>query len=176
MPPSGSTSGSAFSARSEPPGRSGTSHSSQASTSAMSAMSVALAPALSKAHGVDRWQMRRQAAPAVARVFRDPQAAGGRADREPVARLVDREAVAIDEIVGMLLRQPAAQNLERAAAIARARDDEYGVERDAPLDLVRRHEPGGVGVLGMHRGGDAELERRDRRHLLTARRAIGRAE
>src|SRR5256885_16158209 len=144
MPPSGSTSGSAFSARSEPPGLSGASQSSQASASAMSAMSVALAPALSKAHGVDRWQMRRQAAPAVARVFRDPQAAGGRADREAVARLVDREAVAIDEIVGMLLRQPAAPNLERAGALARARDDGFGVEGDAPPVPVRRPEPGGV--------------------------------
>src|SRR5205085_10222712 len=136
MPPSGSASGSAFSARSEPPGRSGTSHSSQASASAMKAMSVALAPALSKAHGVDRRQMRRQAAPAVARVFRDPQAAGGRADGEAVARLVDREAVAVDQVIGMLLRQPAAQHLERAAAIARARDDEFGLERHAPLILV----------------------------------------
>src|SRR5438067_13227014 len=112
MPPSGSTSGSAFSARSEPPGLSGASQSSHASVSAMSAISVALAAALSKAHGVDRRQMRRQAAPAVARVFRDPQAAGGRADGEALARLVDREAVAVDEVVGMLLRQSAAQDLE----------------------------------------------------------------
>src|SRR5256885_17142697 len=121
MPPSGSTSGSAFSARSEPPGLSGASQSSQASASAMSAISVALAAALSKAHGVDRWQMRRQAAPAVARVFRDPQAAGGRADREAVARLVARAAAAKDGIVGMLLRQPAGQKLGSAPPIAPAR-------------------------------------------------------
>src|SRR4051812_33580686 len=120
MPPSGSTSGSAFSARSEPPGLSGARQSSQASASAMSAMSVALAAALSKAHGVDRRQMRRQAAPAVARVLRHPQAAGGRTDRQALARLVDREAVAVHQVVGMLLRQPAAQDLERGSAIARA--------------------------------------------------------
>src|ERR1051325_10108296 len=40
MPGSGSASGSAFNARSEPPGRSGASHSSPASDSAMSAMSA----------------------------------------------------------------------------------------------------------------------------------------
>ena len=43
MPPSGTVSGSAFSASSEPPGRSGASHSSQASDSAISAISAALA-------------------------------------------------------------------------------------------------------------------------------------
>src|SRR5882762_6168262 len=45
MPPSGAASGSAFRARSEPPGRSGASASSQASASTMSATSAAMASA-----------------------------------------------------------------------------------------------------------------------------------
>src|ERR1051325_3300207 len=49
MPPSGTVSGSAFSASSEPPSRSGASHSSQASDSAISAISAALAAARSLA-------------------------------------------------------------------------------------------------------------------------------
>src|SRR5580765_1225706 len=119
MPPSGSTSGSAFSASSEPPGRAGASHSSHASASAISAISAALAAALSKAHGVDRRQVRREAAPAVARVLGDPQPAGGRAHRQALAGLVDRETMAVDEVVGVLLRQAAAQHLEALAAVAR---------------------------------------------------------
>src|SRR5947207_14498390 len=45
MPPSGAASGRAFSASSEPPGRSGASHSSQASESTISATSAAAASA-----------------------------------------------------------------------------------------------------------------------------------
>src|SRR5207302_2787793 len=41
----------------------------------------------------------------------DPQPAGGRAEREVLARGIDREAVAVDEIVGVLLGQAFSQHL-----------------------------------------------------------------
>src|SRR5262252_552287 len=76
-----------------------------------------------EAHGVDRRQRVRHAGPAVALVLAHPQAARGRAEGEPFAGFIERERVAIDDIVGVLLRQALGQDIEGLAAVARARHD-----------------------------------------------------
>src|SRR6266545_2578573 len=42
-----------------------------------------------EAHAVDRWQMRRDAVPGVTLIFREPGGPCGRAERQPIAGLVD---------------------------------------------------------------------------------------
>src|SRR6516225_12301055 len=74
-----------------------------------------------EAHGVDRRQRVRHAGPAVALVLAHPQAARGRAEGELFAALIERERVAIDDIVGVRLRQALGQDIEGLAAVARAR-------------------------------------------------------
>src|SRR5262245_25582526 len=66
---------------------------------------------LSKPHRVDRRQRMRHAGPAVALVLADPQSSSRRAHGEAVSGLVERQRMAIDDIVGVLLRQPLAQNV-----------------------------------------------------------------
>src|SRR5690349_10020077 len=110
--------------------------------------------------------MRRDRAPALALVLRYPQAPGGRADREALAGIVNRETVPVDEVVGVLLRQAVAQDGERFAAIARACYHQLRLERHAPLVLVRGHEPRRIGIARMHRDSETELRRRDGGDLL----------
>src|SRR5882672_4854510 len=56
-----------------------------------------------EAHRVDRRQMGADELPALAAAVAGPQRAGGRAHGEPRSGLVDVEAVAIDEVVGVAL-------------------------------------------------------------------------
>src|SRR5262249_4218187 len=91
------------------------------------------APPPLKPDGVHRRQARVERLPGVAPVGAEPQAARRRAEGEVLPRRVDVEAVAVDEVVGVLLRQALAQGLPRLAAVARAVDDHGPVLRDALL-------------------------------------------
>ena len=61
------------------------------------------------------------------------------------------------QIVGVVLGQSVPQYVEAAAGIAGACDDDFALDRDAPLVLHRRDEPRGVRVAGMGGDGKAEL-------------------
>src|SRR4051812_43257098 len=77
-----------------------------------------------ESHGENRGQVRRDALPVVAAVVRDPQPAGGRADRQALPARVDVETVAIHEVVRRSFRKAASQNLVAPAPVARARHRE----------------------------------------------------
>ncbi len=94
--------------------------------------------------------------PMVALVLGHVKAAGGRGEGEPVAAVVYRHRMAIDEVVGMALRQAFTQDVERLAAVARAGDDQLALDRNAPFILDRRDEPCGVGIARVRRDRKAE--------------------
>src|SRR6185369_6506819 len=52
-------------------------------------------------YGVDRRQGVADRSPAIALVLAEPKAAGGRAEGEAVAGIVDRQRVAIDDVIGV---------------------------------------------------------------------------
>ena len=82
--------------------------------------------------------------------------------------------MAIDQVIGMLLRQAGAQGLESTAAIAGAVDDQRAVHRHPFFVLHRGHEPSRVGVLRVH--GDRKAEAGHRRlHLLPTGGVVGAA-
>ena len=56
------------------------------------------------------------ARPAVALVLAHPQTAGGGAEGEALAARVEGERMAIDDVVGVRLRQALAQDIEAAAS------------------------------------------------------------
>src|SRR5271165_2705131 len=87
-------------------------------------------------HRMRRRQRMADFAPAIALVLGQVEAAGGRREGEPVAALVDRHRMAVDDVVGMALRQAFAQDVERLAAVAGAGDDELAVDRDAASSLI----------------------------------------
>src|SRR5215471_5502533 len=119
------------------------------------------APALAlscEAHRIDWRQRVRHAGPAVALVLAHPQAARRRAEGEPFAGLIERESMAIHDIVGVRLRQALSQDIEGFAAVACARHNQLALARDAFLILDFRDKPRGVGRARMH--DDREPERR----------------
>src|SRR5215470_6829893 len=116
---------------------------------------------LSKPDRIDRWQRVTDAGPVVALVLAHPESPGRRAECEPVARLVKRQRVTVDDIIGVRLRQSLRENVEVLAAVARARDDELAFARDALLVLDLGDKPGRVGLLGMYRDRKAEHRRLD---------------
>jgi hypothetical protein len=64
--------------------------------------------------------------------------------------------VAVDHVVGVLLRQAVRENFEGASAVAGAGQAQATADRDALLVLDLRHEPGGVGLGRMHSHREAE--------------------
>src|SRR5579883_1824909 len=139
---------------------------------------IALPSALGapRPHRPDRRQARLRHTPGIAAILGDPEAAARRAEGEALAAAIDIEGVAPDEVIGVVLRQAVAQHLEAAAAVARARDDDLAVHRNAALVLHRRDEPGRLGVARMGGDGEAEFRGPDRRHLAPIGAAILRAE
>jgi len=65
-------------------------------------------------------------------------------------------AVKVDEVVGVDLRQPLREHVERFTAVAGARDDDLAGDRDALFILDARNEPSGIGLLRMHHDGETE--------------------
>ena len=107
--------------------------------------------------GVDRGEVGGEVLPGVALVLREPEGAGGRAEGEAVAGVVEVEGVAVDEVVGVLLGQAVAEHVEGAAAVAGAGDDQAAIHGDAALVLDAGDEPGRLGVFGMN--GDSKYIR-----------------
>src|SRR5207245_8778650 len=107
-------------------------------------------------HGINLRQRVRHAGPAVALVLTHPKAPCRRAEGEPVARLAEREGVAVDDIVGVRLRQPFGQDVEALAAIARARDHQLAVAGNTLLILDFRDKPRGIGLTWMDDNRNAE--------------------
>src|SRR6266511_5671606 len=105
---------------------------------------ASVAPARSslscEAHRVDRRQRVRHACPAVALVLAHPKAARRGAEGEPLAGIVERQSVAIDDVVGVRLRQALRQNIEVFTAVAGARHDQLALAWDAFLVLDFRDE------------------------------------
>src|SRR6516165_4788465 len=103
----------------------------------------------------------RHARPTVALVLAHPQAAGGGAEGEPLARLIECERVAVHHVVGVRLRQASGEDLEALTAVARARDGELALVRDALLVLDLWNEPRGFGIVRVHDDRKAEGRRYD---------------
>jgi hypothetical protein len=55
-------------------------------------------------HGIDRWQSVRYAYPAFALILADPKATRSGAKGKPIAVQVQRERMAVDDIIGVRLR------------------------------------------------------------------------
>src|SRR5438874_10711838 len=102
-----------------------------------------------------RWKVRGDDAPRIAAIAAREYVAGGRAEPErAVAR--HRERVAIDDVVREAIGEPFGQHVERLAAVARARDDELAVDRDALLVLHAGNEPSGVSIERIDDDGEPE--------------------
>jgi hypothetical protein len=67
----------------------------------------------------------------VALILTHPKATCRRAEGEPFAGLIERESMAIDDIVCVRLRQTLGQDIEAFAAVARARHNQLALPWDA---------------------------------------------
>src|SRR5262245_50588629 len=94
--------------------------------------------------------------PVVALVLGHVEIAGGGAEGEALAGLVDVEGMAQDEVIAEARGQAAGKLLEGFPAVARARGYEAAVLRHAHFVLDRGHEPGLARLLGMNRDAKAE--------------------
>src|SRR5690606_6574565 len=112
-----------------------------------------------EAHAVDRRQMSAQALPAFTAVFRQPQAAGGRAHGQALAAVIHRQAMAVDQVIGWRRGQPVVEHTEALTTVLRARDHEMPIDRYAALVLDRWYEPGGARSQRMYGHGEAETRR-----------------
>jgi hypothetical protein len=70
--------------------------------------------------------------------------------------MVDVERVSEGDIIGVLLREPGVEDVERPAAVAGACDGEPPIDGDAFLVADPRDEPGHVGVVRVDGDGEAE--------------------
>jgi transposase len=70
---------------------------------------------------------------------------------------IDIEAVAVDQIIGVALRQALAQTLPGLAAVAGARHGKRPIARHAQLVLDPGHKPGRARVLRVRRDREAEI-------------------
>src|SRR5207245_10363894 len=107
-------------------------------------------------HGINWRQRLRHAGPAVALVLTHPKAPCRRAEGGPVAGRPERAGVAVDDIVGVRLRQPLGQDVEALAAIARARDHQLAIAGNTLLILDFRDKPRGIGLTWMDDNRKAE--------------------
>ena len=97
-----------------------------------------------------------QGQPVVTAVLADPGGARGGAESQPLARGIEIQGMAVDQVVGPGLGQAAAQGLEAAATVAGAVHHHAAFGGNAPLVLDGRHEPGRVRILRMHHHREAE--------------------
>jgi hypothetical protein len=82
-----------------------------------------------------RRQRVHHACPAVALVLAHPEAASRRAESELFAGLIDREGMAIHDIVCLRLRQALGQDVEGFAAVACSRHDQLALETRRPNEM-----------------------------------------
>ena len=74
------------------------------SVSRVTPSSAGMSGASCEPHRIDRRQRVRHACPALALILAHPKAAGRGAEGEPIARLIERERMAVHDIVGVRLR------------------------------------------------------------------------
>ena len=77
-------------------------------------------PRSGEPHRIDWGQGVRDAGPVVALILAHPKSASRGAEGEPVAGRIKRQRMAIDDVIGVPLRQATGEDLERLAAVARA--------------------------------------------------------
>lgn len=114
--------------------------------------------------------------PIVALVLADPQAARCRAERDTVAGPIYRQRMTVNDVIGMRLRQSIGQSHEALGPIARARDNQPAIARDALLVLDLRHEPRRVRIARMQDHREPEGERLNAGDLRKRATLIGRNE
>ena len=77
----------------------------------------------------------------VALIVGDVHGARGGSECKRIAGRINREGVAIDDVVGVLLRQAVGERREGLTAVASARDHELAADGDTALVLDRGDEP-----------------------------------
>src|SRR5207237_1496171 len=132
-----------------------------------------LPAASSKPHAMNRRQVAAQALPAIALIVGYPERSGRRAERQTVAGVIDRQAMAIGQIVRMFLRQTLGQRLEMLAAVARAGDDDMAADRHARFVLLRGNEPCRLWIARVHGYREAKNRRLHVRDLAPRFGAVG---
>src|SRR5690606_21058805 len=110
---------------------------------------------LGETHAIDRRKIVGDGFPAVALVLADPEVPRGTAEREVLAAVVER--VAVDHVVGVLLRQPVAELLPGGPAVSGARDEKAAVDGRAMRVGLAGDEPRGLAVALVGRDGEAEV-------------------
>src|SRR6185295_17654596 len=125
-----------------------------------------------ESHGVHRRQIRSNGLPGIAAVVTDPDRTRGGAECQTLAGLIDIQTMAVDQVVGVLLRQALPQRLECLAAVAGPIDHNAAIGRAAFLVLECRHEPRGVRSLRMDGHGKSEHRRFYIRDLRPRRGAV----
>ena len=112
--------------------------------------------------------------PVVALILRDPHGAGRTPEGQALAAAIDIERMPEGYVVGMFLRQPVSEYVERLPAVARARHHNFAIDRHAPLIFIGGHEPSGipVGWMGCH--GEAECRGRQVCQFLPSGAAVRR--
>src|SRR5690349_19790646 len=98
---------------------------------------------------MNRRQMLRYAMPMIALIVRHVQRTGRRAEGECLALVVDVERMPVNDVVRVLLRQTVGERGERLAAVARAGDNEFAVDRITAFVFLGGDEPGGLRLLRM---------------------------
>src|SRR6476659_6165635 len=109
-----------------------------------------------ESHRMNRRQIQRYRLPRVSGVLAHPQRSGRRTEREYVAAVVYVEGVAVHEVVGVPLRQPVGQRLERLPPIPRTIHDDATVGGISLFVLYRGDKPGGVRIAWMHGDGKSK--------------------
>src|SRR5690242_16383897 len=97
----------------------------------------------------------------------------GGAERETLAGVVNRQRMAIHQIVGVFLRQSVGQHVERLSAIACPRHHETRFHRHTALIFHAGDEPRCAGISWMYCHCETELRRADRGYLAPRMRAVG---
>src|SRR3569623_433320 len=124
-------------------------------------------------HGIDGRQLGTYAGPALPTVAAEPETAGGRAHRAPLARAIDIEPVAIDEVVGRRRGETLGQQFKRLATVGGAHHAEAALHGHAVELRLRGREPGAARLARMARDREAEARRRAL-PLLPLGRVVGR--
>lgn len=117
--------------------------------------------------------MRGEIIPGITLIAAMPEGAGGGAEGQLISIWRDLQRVAIDEVVGMFLRQAIGAGGESFPAIARAGDDEFAVDRDAQFVFYRRYKPRGAGILRVNRYGETKSRRSDVFNFMPASEIVG---
>lgn len=113
--------------------------------------------------------------PVFSRIRAGPQSARGGCQRQRFAIGCDIQAVAIGQMVGALLGQAVAKNLEAFAAVVRACDDHAAIDGGTACVGLCGHEPRAIRVVRITRNCESKAGRHWRRDAIPLMSAIGRS-